>query len=198
MPERMCIVTREKADESDLLRFVLSPDGVVTPDLARKLPGRGVWVTLSRKVLGEAVQKQAFSRGFGTAVKAEADLPHRVGMLLRQQALSQLMLARKAGEAVSGNIKVEAALTQGPVALLLHSAEAQPDGCRKLNRLAQPKTIISNVFRGDEMDLAFGRPNVVHAAVASGGLAQRMFELIRRTERFEDKNIAGAAGEGSQ
>jgi uncharacterized protein len=191
MPERTCIVTRETRDEGDLLRFALSPDGVVTPDLARKLPGRGVWVSLSRATLTEAVKKQAFSRGFANAAKTEPDLVDRVGLLLRQQALSQLMLARKAGQAVSGNTKVESALTSGPVALLLHAAEAQPDGCRKLDKLAQPQTMLFKGFRSAEMDLAFGRPNVIHAAIASGGIAQRMQDSIRRMQKFEDEGMAG-------
>jgi uncharacterized protein len=199
MPERTCIVTRETRDEGDLLRFALSPDGVVTPDLARKLPGRGVWVSLSRGTLAEAIKKQAFSRGFGTSAKTDEDLVDRVGLLLRQHAIAKLMLARKAGEAVSGNTKVESALTSGPVALLLHAVEAQPDGCRKLDKLAQPKTMIFCGFRSDEMDLAFGRANVIHAAVASGGIAQRMTDDIRRMQKFEDnEKIDTVSVKGSQ
>jgi uncharacterized protein len=190
----MCIVTRESADDDALLRFVLSPDGVVTPDLARKLPGRGVWVSLSRKVLAEAVKKQAFARGFEGPAKADADLPDRVGTLLRQQALSTLMLARKAGQAVAGSMKVESTLTRGPVRVLLHADVAQPDGCRKLDKLAQPKTVIFRSFRSDEMDLAFGRPNVIHAAVASGGIAARMVDCIRRIQKFEDLEMPGSPG----
>jgi uncharacterized protein len=199
MPERTCIVTRETRDESDLLRFALSPDGVVTPDLARKLPGRGVWVSLSRGTLAEAIKKQAFSRGFGTPAKTDEDLVDRVGLLLRQHAIAKLMLARKAGEAVSGTTKVESALTSGPVALLLHAVEAQPDGCRKLDKLVQPKTMIFRGFRSDEMDLAFGRANVIHAAVASGGIAQRMTDDIRRMQKFEDnEKIDTGSVKGSQ
>ena len=55
----MCIVTREVKDEAELIRFVRSPDGVAVPDLARKLPGRGVWVSLDRKMLAEAVAQEA-------------------------------------------------------------------------------------------------------------------------------------------
>jgi uncharacterized protein len=194
----MCIVTRQSADEDRLVRFVLSPEGLVTPDLARKLPGRGVWVTLSQKVLAEAIKRQAFSRGFETEAKVDQGLVGQVGQLLRQQALSHLMLARKAGQAVSGSMKVEAALTSGPVAVLLHAQEAQPDGCRKLDRLAQPKTLISRAFKADEMDLAFGRTNVIHAAVASGGVALRLAQCIRRMEEFENSEGAGMSGKGSQ
>ena len=66
--ERTCVVTRRAGSPDDLIRFVLAPDGTVTPDLKRKLPGRGVWVTARRKEIAEAVKKRAFTRGF----KAEA------------------------------------------------------------------------------------------------------------------------------
>jgi predicted RNA-binding protein YlxR (DUF448 family) len=184
---RMCIVTRQSLPEDELVRFALSPDGEVVPDLARKLPGRGTWVSLSRQAVVEAIKKQAFRRGFESECRAPEDLADRVGQQLRQQALSHLMLARKAGEAVSGATKVVAALAKGPVRILLHATEASEDGCRKINRAAQPETVISATFTSAEMDLAFGRANVIHAAVAAGGLASRLAYHIGRMERFEGK-----------
>lgn len=184
---RMCIVTRQALPEDELIRFALSPDGEVAPDLARKLPGRGAWVALSRQNVAEAVQKKAFRRAFDSDCQAPEDLAERVGRLLRQQALSHLMLARKAGEAVSGAVKVEDALARGPVQILLHAREASEDGCRKINRAAQPETVISAAFTSAEMDLAFGRANVVHAAVAAGSLARRLAYHIGRMERYEGK-----------
>ncbi|MGH6819897.1 MAG: DUF448 domain-containing protein, partial [Methylocella sp.] len=135
---RKCIVTRECLDESALIRFVRGPGGEAVPDLARKLPGRGVWVSLTRKHVGEAVEKKLFSRGFGAETRAEPDLPDLVANLLRKAALSYLSLAKKAGEAVTGFTKVEEMLGKGRVRILVHAAEAAPDGCRKLDKLAGP------------------------------------------------------------
>lgn len=184
---RMCIVTRQSLPEDELVRFVLSPDGEVVPDLARKLPGRGTWVSLSRSQVAEAVRKQAFRRGFEGDCRVADDLAERVGTQLRRQALSHLMLARKAGEAVSGAARVEEALARGPVQILLHAREASEDGCRKINRAARPETAVSAAFTSAEMDLAFGRANVIHAAVAAGGLATRLAYHIGRMERYEGK-----------
>lgn len=181
---RMCILTRQVLPEDELMRFVLSPAGEVVPDLARKLPGRGTWVKLSRAAVEESVQKQAFRRGFEGDCHVAIDLAQKVGEQLRKQALSHLMLARKAGEAVSGATKVEQALGKGPVKLLLHASEASEDGRRKLDRLAQPETVISAAFTSAEMDLAFGRTNVIHAAIAAGGLASRLVTHIGRMERY--------------
>jgi len=109
----MCIVAREVKEEAELIRFVRSPDGVAVPDLARKLPGRGVWVSLDRKILAESVRKKLFSRGFAAETTIPPDLPDMVSKMLRQQALSLLSLAKKAGEAVAGFMKVEEMLGRG-------------------------------------------------------------------------------------
>jgi predicted RNA-binding protein YlxR (DUF448 family) len=183
--ERMCIVTRECLDEDALIRFVRGPDGEAVPDLARKLPGRGVWVSLSRRLVAEAVKKHLFSRGFGAETRVSADLPEVVGALLRKTALSYLSLARKAGEAVTGFMKVEDMLGRGRVRVLVHAIEAAPDGCRKLDKLAGPEVEKTSVFYLDELDLAFGGSNVIHAAVAKGGLADKLLAALRRIESYE-------------
>jgi predicted RNA-binding protein YlxR (DUF448 family) len=181
----MCIVTREVRDEAELIRFVRSPDGVAVPDLARKLPGRGVWVSLDRRMVAEAQRKKLFSRGFQAETTIPPDVADMVGRQLRQQALSLLSLAKKAGEAVSGFMKVEEMLGRGRAQLLFHGTEAQPDGCRKLDKLAEPKVERIVLFRISELDLAFGRSNVVHAAVAKGGLAEKLSAAVCRIEMYE-------------
>jgi predicted RNA-binding protein YlxR (DUF448 family) len=181
----MCIVTRTVKDEAELIRFVRSPDGMAVPDLARKLPGRGVWVSLDRAALAEVQKKKLFSKAFAAETTMPPDLTDMVGKLLRQQALSLLSLAKKAGEAVSGFMKVEEMLGRGRAKLLFHGTDAAPDGCRKLNRLAQPEVNKIVLFHSRELDLAFGRSNVIHAAVAKGGLAEKLSAAVRRIETFE-------------
>jgi uncharacterized protein len=189
----MCIVTRQVRDEAELIRFVRSPDGVAVPDLARKLPGRGVWVSLDRKLLDEAIRKKLFSKGFQAETTIPPDLPAIVSKLLRQQALSLLSLAKKAGEAVTGFMKVEEMLGRNRAKLLFHGTDAAPDGCRKLDKFAHPDVERIVLFQIDELDLAFGRANVVHAAVARGGLAEKLSVAVRRIEMFEGLHMDGAA-----
>jgi uncharacterized protein len=181
----MCIVTRLEAGEDDLVRFARAPDGTVVPDLQAKLPGRGVWVTCSRAILADAIKRKAFARGFEEDCTVPDGLSDTVGLLLRKQAVNQLSLARKAGMAVQGFMKVEEALRKGHVKVLLHSVGAGADGVSKLDRLAGQNTIVTDSLQGDEMDLAFGRPNVIHAAVATGGLADRLVIHLQRIARFE-------------
>ena len=185
LADRMCILSREVKDEAELIRFVRAPDGEVVPDLARKLPGRGVWVSLNRQTLADVLRKKLFSRGFAAETSVPADLPERVSKQLRQQALSLLSMAKKAGEAVTGFMKVEEMAGRGRAKLLFHATEAQPDGCRKLDKYLQPGMEKIVLFHSSELDLAFGRSNVIHAAVTKGGLAEKLLLTIRRIETFE-------------
>jgi predicted RNA-binding protein YlxR (DUF448 family)/ribosomal protein L7Ae-like RNA K-turn-binding protein len=182
--DRMCIVTREVMDESQLVRFVRAPDGAVVPDLNRKLPGRGVWVSLSRTKVAEAVKRRAFNRGLGEVV-AGTDLPDQVGGLLRKAALSYISLAKKAGEAVAGAAKVEEMVASGRARLVIHAREAAQNGRQKIDSLSGPNVETLSLFTSIELDLAFGRANVIHAAVAKGGLAQKLLQAVRRAEAYD-------------
>ena len=189
--DRMCIVSRVVKAENELIRFALAPDGAVVPDLKRKLPGRGVWVSQDRKVLGEALQRKLFARGFGADAKAGPELADVVGSLLRKDVLASLSLSRRAGLALSGFMKVEEALVRGNVRVLFHGADASADGNQKLNRKAAANTVILDLFTSDELDLAFGRSNVVHAAMINGSLTEKLLDSARRLAQYEGLNISG-------
>jgi uncharacterized protein len=108
--ERLCIATRQVRPVGALIRFVIGPDGAVVPDLKRRLPGRGVWVTARRQAVVEAVRRRLFGRGFKAEVKVSPELPGAVERLLEQSALNALSIAHKAGLVVQGFAKVEAAI----------------------------------------------------------------------------------------
>ena len=137
--ERMCVATRTVRPVADMIRFVVGPDGEAVPDLKRKLPGRGVWVTATQDALSDAVKRKALVRGFKREVRLPADLVARTGHLLERSALDALAMAGKAGLVATGFTRVEAALAQEDVVALLHAAEAAADGVRKLDaRAAAP------------------------------------------------------------
>ena len=191
MPERMCIVSRVVKPEGELVRFALSPDGKVVPDLARKLPGRGVWASLDPKAIAEAQKRKLFAKGFGAEAEADPALPDLVGRLLLQEAVSLLALARKAGLVTSGFMKVEEALAKGRVKLLLHAKGAGADGTIKLNRKASEDVVVSDLFGASELDLAFGRENVVHAGVAGGSLTEKLLDSLRRWAQYSGFTMNG-------
>src|SRR5437762_1616112 len=131
--QRFCASTGMVRPVEDMIRFVLAPDGAAVPDLKRRLPGRGIWITATRQALRAAVAKKAFARGFKRDVRVGVDFVPATERLLERAALDALSMAHKAGRVAVGFAKVEAALAgRDPVAGLLHAREAAPDGIRKL------------------------------------------------------------------
>ena len=175
---RRCIVTGEVLPEAQLVRFVEGPEGEVVPDLAARLPGRGLWVRADRQTLEKAVAKNHFSRAAKKPLKVPGDLPARVERLLAQRMASDLGLARRAGQVILGFDQIARAFeTKSPPALLVEASDGAADGRRKLlgAALAQglrPKVL--DVLDSAELGLALGRENVVHAALKSGQLAERL------------------------
>jgi predicted RNA-binding protein YlxR (DUF448 family) len=189
--ERLCIVTREVKPVTDLIRFVIGPDSEVVPDLKRRLPGRGVWVTATRAAVAEAVKRRAFARAFKSEVRMAPDLADAVDRLLEQSVLDALSIVRKAGRTATGFVQVERALAREPVVALLHAAEAGREGVRKLaaearSRLGEKAADVPVVdrFTGAQLDLAFGRPNVVHAALLAGPASDGFLARNRNLDRF--------------
>jgi hypothetical protein len=198
--ERCCIATRAVQPVERLIRFVLNPDGEVVPDLKRKLPGRGVWVTGARAALAEAVRRKAFARGFKREVRVQPDLVERTERLLERAALEALAVAGKGGQVVTGFTRVEAALDQGGVKALLHAADAAPDGVRKINASSRRRfgptgsgPAMIDAFTSAQLDLALGRPNVIHAALLAGPASITVMTRIARLQRFRT-GFPGDAG----
>jgi predicted RNA-binding protein YlxR (DUF448 family) len=194
-PLRQCAVTRALKPPAELIRFVAGPDGAIVPDLARHLPGRGVWVDGTRAVVAAAVRQKAFARSLKRQVSVPADLADRVERLMVRRLAEALSLTNKAGLAVAGFAKIEALMGRDGAVVLLHAADAAADGVAKLNRrfnaLAKsggdpsggPATPIRELT-GAEMSLAMGRPNVIHAAASEGGATRRLIEEARRLRRY--------------
>jgi uncharacterized protein len=200
--ERMCVATRTVRPVADLIRFVVGPDGEeAVPDLKHKLPGRGVWVTATQCALEDAVKRKAFGRGFKREVRLPADLVARTEQLLVRSALEALAIAGKASLVVAGFAKVEATLERKDVIALLHAAEAAADGVRKLDsalrRAPQADSIpVIRILTSEQLDLALGRPNVVHAALIAGPSSDSVLARLRRLERFRTGDLGQKAGTG--
>jgi predicted RNA-binding protein YlxR (DUF448 family) len=188
---RMCAVTREVRPVDELIRFVVAPTGEVIPDLKRKLPGRGLWVSASRRTVAEAVRRHQFSKGFKRDVRVAPTLAADTETLLVRSVTEALAMVAKAGQVVSGFSKVEGALGQGQAEALVHAADGAADGIRK--SLEMP---IVNVLTSAELDLALGRSNVIHAALLAGPASKTFLsrcQLLVRYRMADDDKTAAAA-----
>ena len=172
-------------DESRLIRFVAGPDGAVAPDLGRKLPGRGMWVEASRASVDTAVKKNLFSRSAKTQLKPSADLSDTVETLLVRRCLDQLGLARREGMLISGFEKSAAAIRSGKAAWLIEAPDGAADGRGKLLSLARHQTTqVCGVFSADDLSLALGLENAIHAVLLAGGRADRWGQEASRLAGF--------------
>ncbi len=196
-PVRTCLATRENVPIEAMIRFVAAPDGSVVPDLSRNLPGRGAWVTASREAIGKAIAQKAFTRAFRGKAQADEKLLPLLDQLIERSALDALSLANKAGRIVTGNAKVESAILSGKTLAIFHSNDGSADGKRKLDGLLRrieaeggTKTPTLSLFTGSQMDLALGRPNVVHAALLAGPASGGFLERSLRLKRWRDGEIA--------
>lgn len=186
--ERTCIVTRRAMPTDRLVRFVLGPDGTVVPDLRRKLPGRGVWVSATADDVAMAERKKLFTRAFDAPATVAPGLAGRVAEGLTAAAMGALSLARKAGTVVAGFAKVEAALRRDDVVGLIHAADAGADGVGKLDGVARRRfgdefPIVSR-FSGEQLDLAFGGANVIHAALLAGPASLNVLARVQSLTDF--------------
>ena len=184
MRERRCIVSGEVLPEGRLIRFVVSPDGEVPPDIAATLPGRGIWVGAARLALEAAVKKNLFSKAAKASVKVAPDLVSRVEALLVSRMLADLGMARRSGAILLGfETVLQAVQSDIPPALLVEASDGAADGKRKLFGAAHArgrKIQTIECLTSAELSLAVGRENVIHAALKSGRLSERLsFEAGR-------------------
>jgi predicted RNA-binding protein YlxR (DUF448 family) len=196
--ERFCVVTRAARPVEDLIRFVIAPNGEAVADLKHNLPGRGVWVTATRRELTTAAKTNAFARGFRREVRLAANFVEGVERSLENAALDALAMARKAGSIAMGFAKVESALKREAVIALLHAAEAAPDGVKKLDSARKQSqqsgsVTIIRILSAAQLDLALGRPNVIHAALLAGRASETFMARLRRLERFRSGELGHVA-----
>lgn len=202
-PERTCAVTRAKGTPETLIRFVEGPDGVIVPDLACRLPGRGVWVTAVRGIVAQAAKANVFARSLKRTIRVPDDLAGLVEALLVRRAMDAFSLANKAGLVVPGFTKVEILIAQGEAHALVHAAEAAEDGAGKLDRRLKAiqlemgldgEVCVVRDLTGDELSLAMGRPHVVHAALKKGGAAKNFLKEAGRLRKYRAPGEAATAG----
>jgi uncharacterized protein len=191
--ERFCAFSRAVKPAEEMIRFVVGPDNAVVPDVKRKLPGRGIWLTATRATVDEAVKRRVFARSFRKEVRVPLDLAAATARLLERAALDALAIAGKAGGVVTGFGKVEDAIGSGEAIALVHASEAADDGKRKLAAALRRRTAdgarkipLIDAFSAQQLDLALGRVNVVHAALLDGAVSATFLARTRRFLNFRD------------
>jgi predicted RNA-binding protein YlxR (DUF448 family) len=206
---RMCAVSREVRPIDELIRFVVAPSGEVIADLKRKLPGRGLWVSASHRAVAEAARRNQFGKGFKRDVKVSPTLASDTENLLVRGVIEALAMAAKAGQVVAGFAKVEGTLEAHQAVALIHAADGAADGIRKLDAIARqnpgkggesPEFPVVDVLTSEQLDLALGRSNVIHAALLAGSAGKTFLsrsQILVRYRMADDDRTAGRAAKNN-
>jgi predicted RNA-binding protein YlxR (DUF448 family) len=201
--ERLCAATREVKPVAEMIRFVIGPDDAVVPDVKRRLPGRGIWVTATRQALRTAIARKAFARGFKRDIRAGIDLIAATERLLERAALDALAMSHKAGCVAIGFAEVTAVLKHDRLEALVHATEAAPEGCRKLAAVLRRRQdaaaiAVIEAFSSAQLDLALGRSNVIHAALLAGPESDTFLARTARLECFRAGPKSDGEGDGPE
>jgi uncharacterized protein len=197
MNDRMCIVTRESGPAEELIRFVAGPDGTVVPDLKRQLPGRGCSIKANRALVDQAIKKQLFARALKTDVKALPELGAQVDHLLVSQLTGMMNMARKAGQFISGTMKVDDAVRSGRALAVFHATDAAGDGIRKISNARKAVSFMMDdgeeipAFRllsFDEMQELMGDNAFIHAVALAGQAGEGVVKRAKLLETYRGGN----------
>jgi predicted RNA-binding protein YlxR (DUF448 family) len=196
--ERRCIATGDVRHKADLIRFIVGPDGDIGPDLAEKLPGRGIWVTCTRAAVEQAIAKKAFARAAKAKVQVADDLADRVEALLTARAAETLGLARRSGTLTMGLERVLEALDRGDVGAVIEAKDAGRDGARRLRAKLKAAGLtdlpVAEGLGAEQMGLALGRLNVVHAGLKDGRMKDKVLADLARVKAWGGYAASGSEG----
>lgn len=193
---RRCLATRASQSRESMIRFVIGPDSALVPDLAGRLPGRGMWVTANRRVIGEAVARNQFAKAARARVEVAPDLPDRLEAMLVRRCMDLIGLARRAGEVVAGFDQCAEALRLKRAALVLEARDGAEEGRRRIEALAGNLPVL-DPFDRFELGQALGRDEVVHVAIAEGGIARQLLRELGRLQGFRDFALPSGRRAGS-
>ncbi len=182
--QRRCIVTKDSTDKTDLIRFALSPDNVVTPDVEETLPGRGVWVSANKDVLAKAIEQKLFSKAFKSNVIADEKLPQSVESILNQKCLNLLSMARRSGDAILGFDKVQNSCKKDRIAAYITCSAEGADSRKKITNMLPKNVEVVTLWDADTLSGHLGTDNTNHAVLKQSGIANKFIKEYRKLRAF--------------
>ncbi len=186
---RQCALTKETKQANELIRFVLSPDNMIVPDIDAKADARGVWISLSKQAVAEAVKKNIFAHSLKQKVNVSEDLVQLVHLRLEKRLLGSLGLARKAGQLTIGGAKVRSSIEKTGIIALISAKDGAQDGKNKMIGMAKAKSEQNSFIQIDflnskQLSLALGQENVIHGALINGAAAKSAVERAKRLAQY--------------
>ena len=182
---RRCILSRQDCASETLIRFVVGPDNHIVPDLAERLPGRGLWLRAEKSAVEQAQASKSFAKAARAAVIVDADLAAQVADLLAARALNFLGLALRSGAIAMGHEKVRADLNAGRAAVLVQANDGAPHARARMRTVASGLPTVELFSRG-ELSQALGRADTVHAVLHASRLSSQFLRESSRLAGFRE------------
>ena len=157
-----------------MIRFVIGPDRAVVPDLAARLPGRGIWLSAARDVVETARLRGAFAKAARGPVTVPPDLLDMLQAALVRRISESLGLARRAGQTVAGFEKAREWLRDGRAGVVIQAADGSPEERARFLSSARGTVAVHAPLSAEALGAVFGRDRAVHVVVALGALAERI------------------------
>ncbi|TNE67127.1 MAG: RNA-binding protein [Alphaproteobacteria bacterium] len=208
MRERRCVIKMQAEPEEKLVRLVQGPDGSLVPDVAARLPGRGIWISADAVLIDAAVASGQLAKAASRSLKASvpksavpADLAAQIDRLLARRCLDRLGLEQRAGHVVTGFDKIKAALSKrgaGRPRVLLAATDGADDGRRKLKAAVGSDVPVAAVFDREALSLALGRENVVHVLLFDSGGAVKFEADLGRLMRMRGLDPHTCEAQGNE
>ena len=181
--QRRCFVSHEKHPMEKLIRFVVSPDNKIVPDVEQCLPGRGLWLKAARDIVERACNKQLFEKFVRVNVEVDENLVEIVEKLLVRHCLNLIGLARRSGQAVAGFEKVKAFLSGREVCAVFCAFDCAFDSRKRMVKVAGAVPIV-DVFSSMELGRIFDKNRTVYVAVVEKKLGMRLLVESKRLAGF--------------
>ncbi|MBL0225585.1 MAG: DUF448 domain-containing protein [Geobacteraceae bacterium] len=187
-PQRSCLGCRLTRDRDALIRFVLSPQGELVPDIEAKLPGRGAYTCISEPCLKAALKQRQFSRAFKQEVVTAApdEMAGQVVGIMQRRILGYIGLANRAGQVISGGSLVSDAIRGGSKpGLILVATDVSESIGEKIELLAGVNRIVCfRIMKKEDFGAILGKAPRSAVAIRVGGFVAQLAHEIERYRNF--------------
>jgi predicted RNA-binding protein YlxR (DUF448 family)/ribosomal protein L30E len=187
-PQRSCLGCRTGKDKDLLLRFVLSPEAEVFPDLENRLPGRGAYTCINRRCLAAAIEQRQFKRSFkhDVAVMPAEQMVELVRQQLHGRIIGLIGLANKAGMITGGGSMVMDALKgkKKPGLVIVATDVSEAIGDKIIYAAAAHHVPHRMAVTKNDFGAILGKAPRSAIAVASGGFVAQLTKAIDRYKNF--------------
>ena len=174
-------------DENDFIKFSLSPDNKLVPDLHDKLPGKSIWATTDKALIECIQERKDVKEHFGVSHVFTNDLLFLIKKILRKKIVNSISLAKKAGYLAIGIDTIKAQLKEKKHCLIIVAKEARS---LKNYSFFSSNTIscFENLLYQRDLEKSTGKNNVKYVGILSKNFKKTIQVDLNKLKGFIDNH----------